>query len=432
MDIYSYQEAFGAEDVTSAAMKSAIAEWFSLYYNDQIQNGRDPCQRIACTVVGKLVRAVFGEYAVTADQPLTRQILATLSGIKEQAVALALVGGECYLKPWPEAAGFGFTLIPRNRILIFGRDAHGNPTDVGTVEQSVMASAYYTLLERRQVDENGILTIENHLYRSFTEGVLGAQVPLASHPMYAQLPERYTYQSPTGLGLVRMKNPMLGCVDGSGDGVSVYAAAVGLIHAIDENEYQLSGEFSRGQSRVFVSADLLDGGKLQDSVFVGLDDDPQNVGITLFSPQLREQSFLRRKQEYLRNVESIIGIKRGLLCDANLDQRTATEISASETEHALTVLDFQNMWQRAVEETLTLCATLAKVYGVAGSIQPVRIDWGNGVLFDEEKRWADYKEMVSMGLIRPEVALGWRFGLPAETEADLAAIRKKFMPGERK
>ena len=32
------------------------------------------------------------------------------------------------------------------------------------------------------------------------------------------------------------------------------------------------------------------------------------------------------------------------------------------------------------------------------------------------------------GLLKPEIALGWRFGMPAETEADLAAIRQKYMP----
>ena len=430
MDIYSYQEVFGAEDVTSTAMKSAIAEWFSLYYNDKVKNGRDPCQRIACTVVSKLVRAVFGEYSVAPKSLLTQQTMASLSRVKEQAVALTLVGGECYLKPWPDEVGFGFTLIPRNRILIFGRDDNGEPVDVGTVARSVLSGAWYTLLERRRVDENGRLTIEYRLFRSFAENVVGEEVALSSNPFYRHLQERFTYQDIRGLGLIRVKNPMLGCVDGSADGVSVYAPAVGLIHAIDENEYQLAGEFARGESRVFLSADLLDGGKLQDNIFVGLDEDPRNLGITLFSPQLREQSFLARKQEYLRNVESVIGIKRGLLCDANLDQRTATEISASETEHALTVLDFQNMWQHAVDQTLELCAVLAKVYGRPGTIEPVQIDWGNGVLFDEEKRWADYKEMVRMGLIRPEVALGWRFGQPCETEADLAAIRKKFMPNE--
>ena len=152
------------------------------------------------------------------------------------------------------------------------------------------------------------------------------------------------------------------------------------------------------------------------------------MGITAFSPQLREQSYLARKQEYLRNVESVVGIKRGLLCDVNLDQRTATEISASETEHGLTVLDFQNMWQRAVEQTVVLCGVLAPLYGLSGQLSAAQIDWGNGVLFDEEKRWEDYKDLVAAGLLAPEVALGWRFGLPADTPQQRAVIREKFMP----
>ena len=32
MGIYSYEEAFGAGDQTSKAMRDAIAQWFRLYY----------------------------------------------------------------------------------------------------------------------------------------------------------------------------------------------------------------------------------------------------------------------------------------------------------------------------------------------------------------------------------------------------------------
>lgn len=429
MDIYSCQEAFGASDTTTEAMLSAIGEWFSLYYRNTAENGEDPCQRIAYTVVSKLVRAVFAEYAAAGETALTGQVLQALDTVRKQAVALALVGGECYLKPCLENGQFSFTVIPRNRVLIFGRDARGEPTDVGTMERTVVDKAWYTLLERRTVDAGGFLTIENRLYRSAREDSLGSPVLLGSHPAYEELADCYTYPEPVGsVGLVRVKTPMLNCVDGSTDGICVYAAATGLIHAVDKNEQQMCGEFERGQSRVFVSADLLDGGALKDNVFVGLDEAPDRVGITLFSPQLREQSFHARKQEYLRNVESVVGIKRGLLCDANLDQRTATEISASETEHALTVMDFQNMWQRAAEKAVQLCGVLAALYGVSGTVSGVRFDWGNGVLYDEEKRWADYKDMVAAGLIAPEVALGWRFGLPAETPEQRASIRQKFMP----
>lgn len=429
MDIYHCQEAFGASDKTTTAMVNAITQWYDLYYRDTAQNGEDPCQRIAYTVVSKLVRTVFAEYNVAAESKVTQRLLAALNEVREQAVAQALVGGECYVKPWLSENGFAFTVIPRNSILIFARDARGEPVDVGTMERSTLGNAYYTLLERRTVDEKGYLTIENRLYRSLNADSLGAPVLLRSHPTYRELADCYTYEQPVGsVGLVRLKTPMLNCVDGSPDGVSVYAAAVGLIRALDQNEYQLTGEFERGQSRVFVSTDLLDGKTLKDNLFIGLDEAADRVGITLFSPQLRSQAYMERKQEYLRNLESLIGIKRGLLCDANLDQRTATEISASQTEHALTVMDFQNMWQLAAEKCVALCDVLSALYGMEKTDGAVRFDWGNGVLYDEEKRWEDYKQMVQLGLIAPEVALGWRFGMPAETAEERTAIRQRFMP----
>jgi hypothetical protein len=58
----------------------------------------------------------------------------------------------------------------------------------------------------------------------------------------------------------------------------------------------------------------------------------------------------------------------------------------------------------------------------------VRFDWGNGVLYDEEKTWQGYVQMVKDGLIAPEIALGWRFNMPAETAEQRMAIRQKYMP----
>jgi hypothetical protein len=216
-------------------------------------------------------------------------------------------------------------------------------------------------------------------------------------------------------------------VDGSADGVAIFAPAVALIENIDKNEAQLSGEFQRGQSRIFVSSDLLDGERgLADNLFVGLDESPDNVGIQIFSPQLREGSYLARKQEYLRNVESLLGLKRGMLSDANLDNRTATEIESSTAEYALTVMDFQNLWQETVEKTLALCKALAELYHFPEKDPgQLRFDWGNGNYYDQEKIWADYMEMVAKGMLKPEVALAWRFGLAGEDEA---AIRQKYMP----
>jgi 4-alpha-glucanotransferase len=59
-----------------------------------------------------------------------------------------------------------------------------------------------------------------------------------------------------------------------------------------------------------------------------------------------------------------------MLSDTNLDDRTATEITASSMEYSLTVFDFQQVWQCAVEEVMSLCTLLAEIYDL-----PVR-DFG--------------------------------------------------------
>ena len=62
-------------------------------------------------------------------------------------------------------------------------------------------------------------------------------MPLKALARYDGLPEEYTYPEPIGgLGMAWLKTPLENCVDGSRDGVSIYAPAVGLIHNIDRNE----------------------------------------------------------------------------------------------------------------------------------------------------------------------------------------------------
>lgn len=428
MSVYDYQQAFGAHDMTSDAMQKAIGKWFAAYYENAATATSDPCQRIAYTVVSKIVRAVFAEYAPHCEDAALQDLFAALDDKCKTAMQLALVGGECYLKPYISGKKFAFGVVPRNQILIFARNESGEPTDIGLASKCTAGNCYYTLLERRSVDQNGYLTIENKLYRSVNSDNLGTQVPLATLPEYAALAARYTFAQPVGsVGLVCVKAPMFNCIDGSADGVSIYAPAMGLIDNIDRNEALLKDEFERGQSRIIASRDLLQDG-LTDHLFVGLDDDADRVGITIFAPELREQSFLARKQEYLRNVESVIGLKRGILSDANVEKRTATEITTSEGEQALTVSDFQKIWEKAVCQALALCALLGKLYGLPEiKNTDYRIAWGNGVLFDAEKHFEMYRQLVCDGILKPEIALGRIFSEPCDTPEQHAKIKAKYM-----
>ena len=362
-----FSQAFGAEDCSSSAMKRAVAKWFSLYYGDG--DGGDHCLRLPYTIVRKLARAVFSEYSPQSQGGILEAIPA------REALESALIGGESYLKPVYEN-GWQWRTVNRSDIRIFARDPMGEPVDVGLTERSSVGRQHFTLLERRALDEKGILTITNRLFRSASAFSLGREVPLGAHPGYRDLPARYTYPYAMGsVGLVRVKTPMTNCVDGSREGVSVYAAAVALIDAIAENEEQLRGEFRKGQSRLVVSRDMLSRGQLRDDIFVGLDESPDTVGITVFSPALREQSYLNRQQAYLRAVENVIGLKRGLLSQVEAVDRTATEITSSEGEYMTTVMELQRMWEGVCRRAMVLCASLS---GMAAGEHSV--SWGDGIV----------------------------------------------------
>jgi A118 family predicted phage portal protein len=420
-------------------MQDAVSLWFSLYFDRPATPESDPCQRIAYTIVSKLTKACFSEYVASSDDDFEQVIIDALDHVRQTAMQCLQVGGEAWLKPYPTRDGIGMSVIRRDNALVFGRDANGVPCDVGTIEQTDESGHTYSLLERRTVDGDGLLTITNRLYRSDNRYSLGSPVPLSTLPQYEGLEPTYTYPAPLGgIGLVYLRMPTENTVDGSPDGVSVYAPAVGLIRNIDHNEALLNIEFDNGRSRVFVSDDLTQrdertGRRTFDaSLFHYIDGDPDEHAPLIFSPALREQSFLARKTEYLRAVENVIGLKRGTLSQVEAVERTATEITSSEGEYALTITDLQNVWTRALLDALTLCGRIGTLYGVPGAHEIAdptpAIDYGNGVLYDKKQEVDDAVALVQSGLLRGEYALAVKYGLPCETPEDLAAIREKYMP----
>lgn len=435
---YNLAQVFGVEDATTSEMKRAIQDWFELYYQSKPTKEENPCQRLPVTIVSKLSKTVFSEYEADSDNEFAESILSALNRERKGAVQKAMIGGECFIKPIIMNGAFLFRTVDRRNYAVLGRDEMDNITDVGMAEKTQVGASTYTLLERRSVDHNGYLRIESRLFKSSDDVTLGVEVPLTELPKYEQLVPEIVYQEPVySTGLIHVKIPLENCVDGSPDGASVYAPAAGLIRLINVNEAQINGEFERGQSRIIVSSDMMrrdrDGNRVfDDKVFSAIDDDPENVGITIFSPAFREQSFLARKTEYLRNIENIIGMKRGILSEVEAAERTATEITSSAGDYNLTIKDLQEMWTAAVNEALRVCCVLGKMYGLYSGApveaDDVSISYGNGILYDEDKTNAEMLSQVQAGLLAPERYLGWYYDLPCDTEADRAKIRRDYMP----
>ena len=441
-------QAAGLKDTSTAAMRAAVREWFELFFMREAVKGKeeDPAQRIPYTITNKLTKACFAEYDSGFTENGTGKTAwldgqrSLIDAEKQDVLQWVMVGGEGFLKPAPDGTGrLAYHVVRRDCYNVLARGPRGI-TDVLMSERSRAGSDYYTLLERRTVDGSGYLTIRYNLYVSENSSTLGHEVRMDSLPQYAALAPEHTYSVPFGgLGMTYIRMPMANNVDGSPDGVSVYEGAVQLIHNIYKNEYQLGREFELGRSRIVAGSDMLmtpgpEGGvmRLKDDVFVGLDGDT-SVGMTIFSPTLRDESFERRKQSYLKACENIIGLKRGILSDVEAVERTAKEISSSEGDYSLSIMDLQRMWYDALMETLRITDLWGQALGLCDAQavdleQLLSVSWGNGVLYDADKDWADTLSMVEAGLLKPELALAKKYDLPSETPEDLAAIREKYMP----
>lgn len=430
------EQAFGKNDVTTPKMRAAVREWFDLYYGAP-RPQEDTALRPAALIVGKLCRTVFAEYEarLPADTaPARKASLAALDRVAKTALQYAMIGGECLLKPIPQKTGFAFAALRRDCYVPLARDAHGQLLAVGTMEILSVESRRYALLERRTAGADG-LTIETRLFE-LNGQTLGRCVPLNTLPACADLVPQLVLPGVPGVGLAVLRMPLVNCVDGSTDAVSLYAPATGLLHALARLEAQLNTEFANGASRVFASEDLLRpdaAGQraLRDDLFVGLPDDPANVGVTVYSPALREQSFLNRKQDLLRGCESLLGLRRGILSEQECsgEARTATEIAAAAADYDVTVRELQGAWAAAADEAMQLCAVLGSLYGNdPHPATPLTVDWGDGVLYDRARVWQEQQTMVEKGMLRPELALAWYYDLPHETEAELEEIRRRYLP----
>lgn len=428
----SVQEAFKEPDTTSELMKRSIEDCYFLFY-DGMTDTEDGCMNIPATIINKLVKTTFSEYSTRTDNDAVNELLKKLDKIKKEALQSVLLGGEVFIKPIFKKTGIEFTIINRDCFIPLGRDADGAINKVGTTETTIRGNNYYTLIETRTAGE--FLNIKYELYLSETKGLLGRKVPLYSLDKYAELEEEIDINIPNSLGMVQVKTPVPNNVDGSSDGVCVYSAAARLIHRINRNEMQLNDEFDLSQKRLVVSADMFrkDDDRrpiLYDKLFTALEDDPENVGIHEFSPAIREQNYLARENKYLRNIENICGFKRGLLSEVEAQERTAKEITSTEGDYNLTIIDIQDMWKEAVKGVINTVLIMAPIYNLSFSsfdTENIIFDFGDGVLYDRQRTFGELSAMVSAGTLDAVHLVGWYFNIDTTTPEGVEEARK-LMP----
>lgn len=429
--VQSFEDEFGEKDISSPIMQQAVSEWFNLYYDAEMASeNSDSSQRIPCVVVSEVYNAVFGEYESSVDDETMGSVIDNIDAIKDDIFQETLVGGEGFIKPIPKDNGFVFSFINRNSYVVLAKDEEGNVTSIGMSEKTIRGKYYYTLLERRTVAD-GKLVIECQVFKSHDRDTLGERGVLDE--IYPGLQPESTLEI-NNLGLIPVKLPIKNCVDGSEDGVSIYAMAVKEIRKLYKHDARTEDEYELTAPHLVASIDVQRRNKKGELVEIpkyitALDEDNSDVGLTIYNPTPNQQELEARENQILRSIENLVNLRRGILSHVETDDRTATEVATSSARYALLIKKLQGMWSEMLGTAMEICAQLGQIYLNWGNkeLPEVVVSWGNGVLYDEDKEYNRLYQLVAGGHLKPEYLIKW-MEIHKMEEKEIAEIRQAFMP----
>lgn len=258
---------------------------------------------------------------------------------------------------------------------------------------------YYTRLEYHRIDGKG-LTIVNRAYVSSYEYDLGREVKLSEVDDWAALPEQVNYPGVTRPIYGYYHNPIKNTIDGSSIGVSAYDSSVVKIRRADIMAERIDWEFESGERRIHVDIQAINSAgekaqMLDSRLYKGLD--LMQKGEDLFkeySPVLRQDDLIKGFEELKREIEFSMCLAYGDLSNANIVEKTATEMKLSRQRKYNMVTAMQKNLRDCLED---LCYGLAFMNGRTGSGYDFICTFHDSVLTDEETERKQDIQDVSIG-----------------------------------
>lgn len=284
----------------------------------------------------------------------------------------------------------------------FGDDE--KPTDVGflTVKR-VGNSNYFTRFERHYL-LNGNLTIETKCYHSQSEKDIGILCSLEEVEEWASInPGPVMYPGMNRMDFGYYRNPIKNEVDGSKCGVSIFDAATELISKADVQAARLDWEYESGERAIHADSRALNKkngqmAKLNKRLYRGLDieDGKDKELLREYSPQMRDEAFLRGLEAYYRSIEFAVGLAYGDLSNVQYVEKTATEIKTAKARKYNRVTAIQNNLMTCLED---FAAALAFYNGLLNSGYEFNCKFNDSILTDEETERKQDMQDVAMGVM---------------------------------
>ena len=259
-------------------------------------------------------------------------------------------------------------------------------------------------------------TIENRLFKSENDSLLGSETNLSEVDNWANLPTNFKAVNVKKIPLGFFRCPMANQIDsGSPLGVSVYSRAVDLIKEADRRYSNICWEYEATETAVHVSESMLDYDKENDKFIypggnerlyrkvhynTGAADKPL---IDVFSPQIRSTELFDGWNNQLRMIEFACSLAYSTLSDPQTVDKTAEEIKTSKQRSYTFIADTQSSLQATLEDWIDAAWFWTQIYNlVPNGKYKTDFDWGDSIISDpDEKRKQDIQDL-NLGIMRPE------------------------------
>ena len=352
-----------------------------------------------------------GAAAKYLNEIYQRDVLTKLRKFTEYGLAK----GSLIIKPIADENGIRTQFIQADCFYPISFDGSGNLIKCVLADQIRKGRSIYTLLEIHTL--NGMTyTIENRLFKSENDSLLGSETSLSDVEEWGELPQTASFANVKKIPLGFFRCPMANQIDSKSPlGVSVYSRAVDLIKEADKRYSNICWEYEATETAVHVAESLLEYDKENDRFnYPGGKDRlyrkvQYNTGaadkplIDVFSPQIRSTELFDGWNNQLRMIEFACSLAYSTLSNPQNVDKTAEEIKSSKQRSYTFIADTQSSLQTALEEWVDAAWFWSQIYSlVPNSSYKTDFDWGDSIISDpDEKRKQDIQDL-NLGIMRPE------------------------------
>lgn len=268
----------------------------------------------------------------------------------------------------------------------------------------------YCYVQMHTKDQQGNYVIENLMFLNDNDNL--QQVGLEEVRGYEAVSARIETNSPLKRFVIDRMNLCNNVEDGCPLGISVYANAIDVLKAVDVVFDSYNNEFVLGKRRIMVKEEALreemDGSRVYDPndlTFYQIPGDASDQKIIEpIDVAIRASEHETAIQNRLNLLSSAVGLGDRYYRFDSGGVATATQVISENSNLFRTLKKHEIIVERAFQELVAIILTMGKETADA-ALNPeveVSVDFDDSIIEDKQAQYQRDREMVSMGIMRPE------------------------------